>query len=125
MKHTDRALLAVLSMTARAVQTKKLAKWMIENNRFTAESISEATGVPRRNISRTVANLAESYDFVFDTSEENGRFIYQLVDCKFDGKRKPRTSQNRLKPSKTEKPTPLRKPIELNPLWATALQMSI
>lgn len=130
MKHKDRAQLAIASMTVAAVQTKKLAEWMIDNNRFTSESIGEATGVPRRNISRMVTNLAVTYGFVFECNLEKGRYIYQLTDCKFNGTR------NKAPGSKTKTrkggekiedngPVPLKKPIEMNPLWATALQMSI
>lgn len=130
MKHKDRAQLAIAAMRVSSVQTKKLAEWIVNNNRFTSESVGEATGIPRKSISRMVTNLVATYGFVFECTLEDGRYIYLLTDCKFNGTR------NKAPGSKTKTrkggekiedngPVPLKKPIEMNPLWATALQMSI
>lgn len=123
MKNLDRAMWAVECMTPRAIQTKKIAQYVIKNQKFTSESVAEATNVICRNVSRTLGNLAHSYGFVFTREMVNGRYVYQLVDCKFDGERKPRNMQKE-KEART-RGKPILKPTFDDPLWAIALNMSI
>lgn len=128
MKNLDRALWAVDCMTPRAKQSKKLAQFVIKNQTFTSIDVKEATGIEFKNISRILGNLENSYGFVFTREMTSGRYTFQLVNCKFDGERKPRNIREIPKPeikAPGEKWIPIKKPVYSNPLWALALNMSI
>ena len=118
MKNKDRALNAIATMTKGASQTKLVAKYAVNHNEFYSMDIQEKTGVPAKNMSRIINCLIKNYGFVFDIQVDGSRFYYQLTDCTFDGKR---ISSNGDSKSSAVKVTPLKRPISINPLWASLL----
>lgn len=115
---------AIDAITSRGDHIKKVAEYAISGVPFESVEIARAVKIPARNVSRIIQNLEETYGFEF-TRTKNGRFYqYQLINCTFNGKR---TKKAEIKKRKSREPIiiPLRRPVEMNPLWARALQMHI
>lgn len=124
MKNKDHAKKAINAMTARALHTKKVAEYIIDNNHFTCQKISKLTGVPQRNISRIIGKLEEVYSFEFEKCYKGRIVHYELINCRFLARRV--SSPCIPKESKTQMVREsLRKPLYMNPLWAFALGMQI
>ncbi|MES1922905.1 hypothetical protein MHBO_004434 [Bonamia ostreae] len=117
-----RAYLAINCMTSRAGHVKTIAKYIIDNNEFTCKELAENTDVPRTSITRTLYRLEQCYSFQFEKTT-NGRFTdFKLLGCNFQGTRKKIDSTPK---TKVEIIEPLRKPLSMNHLWASALQMQL
>lgn len=117
MNNRDRAVEALQKMTARAYHLKKVTQYIIDNNRFTSQSVEDATNVPAVNVARTVNRLMSHYGFIIDIKCVDGHYEYYLRDCVFDGSRMPERF------SHSSERVPLKKPIYLDPLWKSALGM--
>lgn len=122
MKGKKRAYKAIDGMTARAVHTKEVAKYIIKHNNFTCKEVVEKTGAPQHGINRIIERLEEVYLFEFERTYR-GRFIqFELINCKYEGER---NKIDKPLPVQRPKPEPLRKPLFINPLWALCLAMQI
>ncbi|MFA0001481.1 hypothetical protein [Vibrio sp. 10N.261.46.A3] len=63
---------------------RRLASFIVKQNRFTTKEVSQALGVTVASVSASMQQLNKSWGFHFETSKNEGsRRIFQLVSCDF------------------------------------------